>query len=87
MEFITEDILDHLRDSICRKRPELRRAKNWLLLHDNGPSYRSIRVLEDLSRQHVTVFPRPPYSPDLAPRFLAEKQSYEGVDFILSKRP
>ncbi|KAJ4437672.1 hypothetical protein ANN_17817 [Periplaneta americana] len=61
MEFIPEgatlnktrykEILGRLRDSIRRKRPELWRTKNWLLLHDNAPAHRSVLVQEELARQ------------------------------------
>jgi Transposase. len=60
------EILRCLRDSVRRKRPELCRTKNWLLLHYNTLAHRSAFVLEELARQHVTVLPHPPYSPDLA---------------------
>jgi histone-lysine N-methyltransferase SETMAR len=62
-----KETLRHLRKSIRRKRPELWRMKNWLLLHDKGPAYRSVLVQEDLAKQQVTVLPHYPYSPDLAP--------------------
>lgn len=62
-----KEILRRLRDSIRRKRPELWRRKNWLLLHDNAPAHRSVLVQEELARQQITVLPHPPYSPDLAP--------------------
>jgi histone-lysine N-methyltransferase SETMAR len=55
-----KEILRRLCNSVRRKRPELWRRKNWLLLHDNAPALRSELV------QQVTVLPHPPYSPDLA---------------------
>ncbi|KAJ4451915.1 hypothetical protein ANN_03393 [Periplaneta americana] len=77
MEFIPEgatvnktrykEILGRLRGSIRHKRPELWRTKNWLLLHDNAPTHRSVLVQEELARQQVTILPHPLYSPDLAP--------------------
>ena len=77
MEFIPEganihktrykEILGRFRDSIHLKRPELWCKKNWLLLDDNVPAYRSVLVQEELARQQITTFPHPPYSPDLAP--------------------
>ena len=53
--------------SIRRKHPELWRRKNWLPLHDNTHSHRSVLVQEELSRQQVTVLQHPPYIPDVAP--------------------
>jgi histone-lysine N-methyltransferase SETMAR len=77
MEFIQEgatvnkhrykEILRHLCNSICRKHPELWRRKNWLLLHGNAPAHCYVLDQEELAKQHVTVLPHPPYSPDLAP--------------------
>ena len=76
MEFIPEDatvnkshykeILGLLRDSIRRKRPELWRKKNWLLIHDNVPAHLSVLVQEQLARQQVTVLPHLPYTHVLA---------------------
>jgi histone-lysine N-methyltransferase SETMAR len=61
-----KEILHRLHNSIHRKCPELWYRKNWLLLHDSAPAHRSVLVQEKLPKQ-VTVFPHPPYSPDLAP--------------------
>jgi hypothetical protein len=47
--------------------PELWHRKNWLLLHGNAPTHRSVLVQEELAKQQVTVLPHPPYSPDFAP--------------------
>ena len=63
-----KEILGRLRDSICRKRPEIWFRKNWLLIHDNAPAHRSALVQEEVAKQQVTtVLPHPQYSPDLAP--------------------
>ena len=77
MEFIPEDatvnktrhkeILGRLRYSIRRKSPKLWLRTNWLLIHDNAPTRRSVLVHEELARQQVTVLPHLPYSPDLPP--------------------
>ena len=77
MKFIPEDatvnktrykeILGRLRNLVRRKRPELWRRKNWLLLHDNAPADRPVLVKEERARKQVTVLPHPPSSPDLAP--------------------
>jgi hypothetical protein len=52
---------------IRRKRPELWRRKNWLLLHDNAPTHCSVLVQDELPKQQVTILPHPLYLPDLAP--------------------
>ena len=62
-----KEIIGRLSDSILRKRPGLWLTMNWLLLHDNDPALCSVLVLEKLSREQVTVFPHPPYSPDHEP--------------------
>jgi hypothetical protein len=62
-----KEILHCLRNSNHYKRPELWHRKNWLLLYDNATAYRSVLVQEKLAKQHVTVLPHHPYSPDLAP--------------------
>ena len=77
MEFIPEgatvnktfykELLSRLRDSIRHKRHKLWRTKNWLLLHDSAPAYCSVLLLDELSRQQVTILSHPLYSPDLAP--------------------
>ncbi|KAJ4441242.1 hypothetical protein ANN_11093 [Periplaneta americana] len=49
-----KEILGHLRDSIYRKRPELWRRKNVLLLHDNTLAHRSILVLQNLTDPDIS---------------------------------
>jgi hypothetical protein len=44
------EILDHLRSSICCNRPELWHRINWLLLHDNALAHSSVLVQEDLAK-------------------------------------
>jgi hypothetical protein len=60
-------ILHHLHNSICRKHPELRHRKTWLLLHNNAPAYYSEIVLEGAGKTKATIVPDPPYSSDLTP--------------------
>jgi hypothetical protein len=62
-----KEILHCLCNSICCKCPALWRRKNWLLLYNNAPAYRSVLVQEQLAKQHVTILPHPPHSPDLTP--------------------
>jgi hypothetical protein len=47
--------------------PNFGNKKNWLLNHDNIPSYSSFFTREFFTRNNMTVIPHPPYSPDLAP--------------------
>jgi hypothetical protein len=77
MEFIPEgatvnkhrykEILRRLLNSIRRKRPELSRRKNWLLIHDSDPAHLSVFVQEELEKQQVTVLPHTLHPSDLAP--------------------
>jgi hypothetical protein len=56
-----------LRNSVCRKHPELWRRKNWLLPHNNTPAHFYVLVQEELAKQQVSVvLLHPLYSPDLA---------------------
>ena len=50
-----KEILGRLCYSIRRKRPDLWRTKNWLLLHDNVPALRSVLVQKKLARQQVPI--------------------------------
>jgi histone-lysine N-methyltransferase SETMAR len=62
-----KEIFRRVRNSVHNKHPELWRRKNWLLLYDGALAHRYVLVQEELVKQQVTVLPRPPYSPDLAP--------------------
>ncbi|UYV80903.1 hypothetical protein LAZ67_19002139 [Cordylochernes scorpioides] len=58
-------VLRRLREAIRQKRPELWRSKSWILHHDNAhTALKNSKFLQDHS---TSVFPQPPYSPDLAP--------------------
>ena len=61
------EVLKHLRDAIRWKRPELWRSGDWFFHHDNAPAHSALRTREFLAKHSITVFPHPPYSPDLAP--------------------
>jgi transposase len=56
-----------LRETICRKRPQLWTNQSWVLHHDNAPVHSSFLVLNFLAKNETTVIPQPSYSPDLAP--------------------
>ncbi|UYV64367.1 hypothetical protein LAZ67_3000418 [Cordylochernes scorpioides] len=60
-------VLRRLREAIRQKRPELWRSKSWILHHDNAPAHTALKILKFLQDHSTSVFPQPPYSPDLAP--------------------
>ncbi|UYV82193.1 hypothetical protein LAZ67_21001311 [Cordylochernes scorpioides] len=60
-------VLRRLREAIRQKRPELWRSKSWILHHDNAPAHRVLKISKFLQDHSTSVFPQPPYSPDLAP--------------------
>jgi histone-lysine N-methyltransferase SETMAR len=64
------EMLTRLWESVRRKRPELLPDK-LILHHDNDPAYDGLRVREFLAKKFITKMGHPPYSPDLALRFLA----------------
>jgi len=59
-------VLKCLRENVRRKRPDQWRNNTWLLHHDNAPAHAAL-VTRFLTDNNMTVVPRPPYSPDLAP--------------------
>ena len=61
-----EGLLEHLRNDVCRKRPE-KWANGFILNHDNAPCHTSLLVWQFLSNKNIKVCPQPPYSLDLAP--------------------
>ncbi|UYV65532.1 hypothetical protein LAZ67_3004611 [Cordylochernes scorpioides] len=60
-------VLRRLREAIRQKRPELWRSKSWILHHDNAPAHAALKISKFLQDHSTSVFPQPPYSPDLAP--------------------
>ncbi|UYV68058.1 hypothetical protein LAZ67_5002934 [Cordylochernes scorpioides] len=60
-------VLRRLREAIRQKRPELWRSKSWILHHDNAPAQTALKISKFLQDHSTSVFPQPPYSPDLAP--------------------
>ncbi|UYV73316.1 hypothetical protein LAZ67_10002682 [Cordylochernes scorpioides] len=60
-------VLRRLREAIRQKRPELWRSKSWILHHDNAPAHTDLKISKFLQDHSTSVFPQPPYSPDLAP--------------------
>ncbi|UYV66476.1 hypothetical protein LAZ67_4001822 [Cordylochernes scorpioides] len=60
-------VLRRLREAIRQKRPVQWRSKSWILHHDNAPAHKALKISKFLQDHSTTVFPQPPYSPDLAP--------------------
>ncbi|UYV60152.1 hypothetical protein LAZ67_1000140 [Cordylochernes scorpioides] len=60
-------VLRRLREAIRQKQPELWRRKSWILHHDNAPAHTALKISNFLQDNSTSVFPQPPYSPDLAP--------------------
>ncbi|UYV63523.1 hypothetical protein LAZ67_2004493 [Cordylochernes scorpioides] len=60
-------VLRRLREAIRQKRPELWRSKSCILHHDNAPAHTALKISKFLQDHSTSVFPQPPYSPDLAP--------------------
>ncbi|UYV83414.1 hypothetical protein LAZ67_23000924 [Cordylochernes scorpioides] len=60
-------VLRRLREAIRQKRPELWRSKSWILHHDNALAHTALKISNFLQDHSTSVFPQPPYSPDLAP--------------------
>ena len=64
-EFYLE-VLRHLRESVCRKRPEKLQNGDWILHHNNAPAHTSHLVQQFLAKYSTAQLQQPPYSPDLA---------------------
>lgn len=64
-------VLRHLRENVCQKRPELWKNKNLVLHHNNAPSHSFLLVSQYLATKEMPVLPHPLYSPDffLFPKF------------------
>ncbi|UYV75027.1 hypothetical protein LAZ67_12002141 [Cordylochernes scorpioides] len=60
-------VLRRLREAIRQKRPKLWRRKSWILHHDNAPAHTDLKISKFLQDHSTSVFPQPPYSPNLAP--------------------
>lgn len=62
-----KQVLQRLRESVRRKRPEKWRTGDWFLHHDNAPAHKAISVRQFLDKNRMSTVPHPAYSPDLAP--------------------
>ena len=61
------EVLRRLRAAVQKKRPDMWRAKNFQLHHDNAPAH-SAHVIQDfLAKNGMPLVRQAPYSPDLAP--------------------
>ncbi|UYV65557.1 hypothetical protein LAZ67_3004689 [Cordylochernes scorpioides] len=60
-------VLRRLREAIRQKRPKLWRSKSWILHRDNAPAHTALKISNFLQDHSTSVFPQPPYSPDVAP--------------------
>ncbi|UYV60247.1 hypothetical protein LAZ67_1000538 [Cordylochernes scorpioides] len=60
-------VLRRLRKAIMQKQQELWRSKSWILHHDNALAHTALKISKILQDHSTSVFPQPPYSPDLAP--------------------
>jgi len=61
-----------------RVRPNI--ATNWILHHNNALAHAAFSVEQFLTSKGITVTPRPPYSPDLAPcNFLLFRKTKSAV--------
>ena len=62
-----QEVLVHLRDVVCRKRPELWENQTWMLYHNNAPAHALLLIRSYLAKHQRSVVPHPPHSPDLTP--------------------
>jgi len=62
-----QEVLAHLRDAVCRKRPELWENQTCMLHHDNAPAHASLIIHSYLVKHQTSIAPHPPYSLDLVP--------------------
>jgi len=66
-EELYKTVLQRLRNTVRRHRPEKWRPSNWILHHDNAPAHRTVTTNKFLAKHNIPSLPHPPYSPDLAP--------------------
>ena len=55
-----QEVLAHLRDAVCRKRPELWENQTWMLHHNNAPAHASLLIHSYLAKHQTYVVPPPP---------------------------
>jgi hypothetical protein len=59
------EILKHLREDVCRKRPELQ-SNNWLPNHNNAPAHKVLSVKQFLDQNLISEMEHPTCSSDFA---------------------
>jgi histone-lysine N-methyltransferase SETMAR len=60
-------VMQRLRESIRKNRPDLWKNNSWFLHHDNAPAHNSMLVRNFLAKNSTRIIPQAPYSPDMAP--------------------
>ncbi|UYV78688.1 hypothetical protein LAZ67_16002392 [Cordylochernes scorpioides] len=76
--------LRRLREAIRRQFEFGRIIKSWILHHDNAPAHTALKISKFLQDHSTSVFPQPPYSPDLVPAtssFLESLKKLKGRKF------
>ena len=75
-------VLQHLRDAVRCKRPDLWQSQSFKLHHDNAPAHLSQLIVTE---KGIPVVRQAPYLPDIAPSdfwlFLKIKQQLKGFRF------
>ena len=77
-----QEVLAHLTDAVCRKRPELWENQTWMLHHDNALAHVSLLIFSYLAKHQISIMPHPPYSPDLAPAATCENKIFHNYIWI-----
>jgi histone-lysine N-methyltransferase SETMAR len=62
-----QEVLQRLRDSVRRKRPDLWAATTWQLHQDNATAHSSHLIQTFLAKHSIPMVRLAPYSPDMAP--------------------
>jgi histone-lysine N-methyltransferase SETMAR len=75
------DVLRSLRENVQREKLELWCNHNWLLHHNNAPTYMSLKFTEFVTNNNMVIIPHPPYSPHLAPCDFQIENETEGMTF------
>ena len=60
------DVLQRVRNSVRRKRPDMWRSGEWWFQHDNVHAHTTLSARQFWTKNGMTPLTHPPYSPDLA---------------------
>jgi len=52
-----QEVLAHLRDAVCRRRPELWENQTWMLHHNNAPAHTSLLNRSYLAKHQTSIGP------------------------------